>query len=402
MNPNLSQIRMIYPEKKRKIYRAGWILVSPKKIIENGCLEVERGKISRIFPWTPKGWTKNDSCMDLGNGVIMPPLVNAHIHLELSALKNKLSHDHGFSAWVQDLLSMREALGRKTLTLEAEKAVNELACHGTGYIGEISTLGITRPLLEPGKSNRKISGVWFREFLGSDRPGSELKAGKYLSFSLAGHAPHTTAPGLLSWAKKKTASVNLPFSIHLAESDAESGFIMGDKCQWGDFLASRGIDTSSWPIGNKTPVKYLDELGVLDPLTLVVHLLNVNDQDLDILSRKRAGVCLCPRSNYNLHKKLPDIEKMLGKNLKPALGTDSLASCGSLSLFDEMAFVRKKYPGLSPEKVLAMATENGAWALGLESVCGSLEKNKPAQFLYADFPASTASSLIESLTCNEK
>jgi len=222
-----------------------------------------------------------------------------------------------------------------------------------------------------------------------------------LSFSLAGHAPHTTDPSLLQAAKNQTAARDLPFSIHLAESDAESKFIAGQKGQWKDFLRSRGIDPSSWPIGSKSPVQYLADLGVLDSSTLAVHLLNIDNQDLDILAQTKTKICLCPRSNWNLHRRYPDIGMMLEKKLAPALGSDSLASCDSLSIFDEMAFIRQNYPDIDPVKVLSMATINGAGALGIAHLAGTLDKGKKSAVLYMDLNVSNKTDLMEKVTTHE-
>lgn len=401
----------------KTLHRAGWVLISPWQVIENGCVEVENGRITNVYKIAPsrnflgkntitQGQSGQDplrqKTIDHGPGVIMPCLVNAHIHLELSALKNRLCFDRGFAGWVQELLEKREAAGEAVLAREAEKAAKELAAHGTGYIGEISTLGLTKKIVQ----SQDLFGVWFQEFLGSVRPNTligenRIKKSDSLSFSLAGHAPHTTDPVLLQAVKKQTRAQNLPFSIHLAESEAESEFISGKKGQWGEFLASRGIDTSLWPIGSKSPVQYLDDLGLLDSSTLGVHLLNIDNKDLDILARTQTRICLCPRSNKNLHKKLPDIGKMLGKKLVPALGSDSLASCDSLSIFDEMAFVRRHYPNIDPGQVLSMATLNGARALGIEHLAGTLDKGKKSAFIYVDLNEHNKSALIESLTTHE-
>jgi cytosine/adenosine deaminase-related metal-dependent hydrolase len=369
-------------------------------VIENGCVEVENGLIKDVYRASPRK-NRGQNIIDHGPGVLMPALVNAHLHLELSALKNALCVDKGFAAWVQQLLEKREAAGEAVLLSAAQQAAKQLVDQGVGYIGEISTLGITRTIVQ----SLNLSGVWFQEFLGSDRPDTILGKtnGKInsLSFSLAGHAPHTTDPLLLQAAKNETADRNLPFSIHLAESDAESNFISGQKGQWGDFLMSRGIDTSSWPIGSKSPVQYLEGLGVLDSSTLAVHLLNIEPWDLDILVRTQTQICLCPRSNNNLHKRLPDIGKMLEKKLAPALGSDSLASCDSLSIFDEMAFIRQKYPSIDPAHVLSMATINGARALGISHLAGTLDKGKKSAFIYVDLNVRNKTDLIERATTHE-
>ena len=402
MNQGFSKVRFInFPGENspgtHTVHRSGWVIVTPWQVIENGCVEVENGLINDVYKASPGKKRTGQHTIDHGPGVLMPCLVNAHLHLELSYLKNALSFDKGFAAWVQELLEKREAAVEAVLVRAAQKAAKQLVDQGVGYIGEISTLGITRAIVQ----SLNLSGVWFQEFIGSDLPNTNIEKKESLSFSLAGHAPHTTDPLLLQAAKNKTAALNLPFSIHLAESDAESQFLSGQKGQWGDFLMSRGIDTSAWPIGSRSPVQYLADLGVLDSSTLAVHLLNIDAQDLDILVRTQAQICLCPRSNLNLHKRLPDIGKMLEKKLAPALGSDSLASCGSLSIFDEMAFIRQNYPNIDPVQVLSMATINGARALGLMHLAGTLDKGKKSAVIYVDLNVSNKTDLIERVTTHE-
>ena len=392
----------IHPGAEPAVFRSRWLMISPDRILENHCLETVNHRVAGISQRSFDG-----GIQDLGPGLIMPLLVNAHTHLELSALNNRLDYTKGFEAWVKELLIERETIGPEALAEAASKEIDGLMAHGTGAVGEISTLGLTADLL----NTSDLGGIWFNEVLGSNieiisehnvpAPNGRSSKSPAFRFSMAGHAPHTTSPELLCHAKKHTAHRHLPFSIHLAESQAESDFINGENRGWAEFLMSRGIDISGWPVGNKSPVAYLDELGILDETTLAVHLIRTSEADLDILARTRAKVCLCPRSNHNLHKRLPDIEGMLARGLAPALGTDSLASCDSLSLFDEMAFVREKYPGVSPGTVLSMAGINGAQALGLAPVMGRLEKKCWAGFLYVDLESSSPAQILESLTVNE-
>ncbi len=385
------RLKFLDPIGKVKYYHARWIVLSSETVIENGYLEVEGGRIKGISTAMPRGPVK-----DLGPGVILPTLVNAHVHLELSALKGAVPFDRGFTAWVRDLLVKRDALGREKLRQEADCAAAKLSAQGTCAVGEISTLGITRDLLE----SHGVSGVWFQEVLGGMDTNGRLEKG-VLSFSMAGHAPHTTGPSVLKQLKAQTASRGLPFSIHLAESCEESEFIETGKGPWADFLTSRGIDITTWPVGGTSPVRYLNRLGILDAGTLAVHLLHVDARDMDILVETGTRICLCPRSNENLHHCLPDIQQMLDKGLDPALGTDSLASCDSLNLFDEAAFVRSRYPNIGPKIVFAMVTANGAKALDLDRAWGSLDKGKRACFLYADLDTSNKNHIFERLTWNE-
>lgn len=375
-----------------KVFHAGWVMKDARTILADAYLEVANGAIQKVSGTRPKG----DPIHDLGPGLIMPALVNAHLHLELSALAGRLPRDKGFQAWVAALIREREALGPETLVREANQAVDSLASFGLGLVGEISTLGLTK---EP-VSKAGLSGVWFHEFLGTDIPDLDVNSSFPMAASLAGHAPHTTGPDLLKWGKARTRAAGLPFSIHTAESNAEMDFINGIRGDWFDFLVSRGIDTRGWPIGNKTPVQYLDDLNLLDRDTLCVHLLHLTDPDLAILVRCGVPVCLCPRSNLILHDRLPDVERMLASGLAPALGTDSLASCPSLNILDETAFIRKHFPNIHPRTLVEMVTVNGARALGLDALYGTLTPGKKAEFVYADVPANTTEDLIERLTLN--
>jgi cytosine/adenosine deaminase-related metal-dependent hydrolase len=149
------------------------------------------------------------------------------------------------------------------------------------------------------------------------------------------------------------------------------------------------------PVEN--PVKYLENLEVLDENTIGVHLLHASKKDFEILSGCGVNICLCPRSNKNLHNRLPDIEGMLKSGLKICLGSDSLASVESLSMFDEMVFISNAFPKISPAEILAMATVNGAKALGFDKIFGALTPGKRAAFIYVPVEVSSSSSLLESI-----
>jgi aminodeoxyfutalosine deaminase len=390
MNGSDTGIRFVRHMGEPTIFRAGWVIKDPWTILENAAVAVAEGKIREVLEKVPDA----DCVVDCGPGVLMPPLVNAHLHLELSALKNRLPLGSGFAPWVAALLRERDRAGTQALVRAALTAVRSLPDLGVGLVGEVSTLGITRPLV----SNGDIAGVWFREYLGDCHDTPDLSPGFPLSVSAAGHAPHTTSPDRLIFLKQQTHAAGLPFSIHVAESDVEMDFIAGAASRWPDFLAARGIDARSWPVGGKTPVAYLNALGVLGQDTLGVHLLQVTDTDLDILAKTRTRICLCPRSNQNLHGRLPDIQGLLKKGLAPALGTDSLASCDSLSIFDEMAFVRQHYPDIAPADILAMATKNGAGALGLGRHYGTLDPGRQSHFIYLYPGAVTRANVLEKVT----
>ncbi|VFQ47185.1 amidohydrolase family protein [Desulfoluna butyratoxydans] len=359
----------------KRVHRAAWVVVDADTVLTQGYLVVEDGTIVSVG--TGKG-PKGIEVEEHGDAALVPAFVNAHTHLELSALSGRVKSDAGFAPWVRDLLAVRESIPRNELVEAAQQAVCHAEAAGTLLFGDISTLGITRPLFEEGRAQ----GVWFQEYLGNPNPLAMPPGAEGAPCaSLAAHAPHTTAPKAIQAMKALTARAGRPLSVHLDESDAEREFLTTGKGAWADFLTERGIDFSSWPLPADDPVSYLLDLGVVDASTLVVHLLQTKATQFRQLAEVGATAVCCVRSNHLLHGRTPDMEAMVGAGLTVALGTDSLASCDSLSILDEMRAVAAEAPGLAPAEIFRMATEHGAKALGLTGRFGRLAPGCSARCL---------------------
>ncbi|MBU0515497.1 MAG: amidohydrolase family protein [Proteobacteria bacterium] len=375
------------------MHRAGWVVVDPWTVIPGGFVRVEAGRVIETGVWSP---TRNEAAMDHGPGALMPALINAHTHLELSALAGRLGPFGGFLEWVREVIRQRDAFTTKEMLRAARRAVGQMIDTGSVAVGEVSTLGLTRQLL----AGSGLAGVWWREFLGADIPSDldgTAPTGNGLCFSLAGHGPHSTHPGLLVRLKQRTEGQGRPFAIHLAESAEETQFITTGQGRWADFLAERGIGFDDWGLPAAGPVAWARAWGLLDERTLVVHLLGTGPDDWDLLRQRDVKVCLCPRSNQRLHGRLPDWPGMLDAGLSPALGTDSLASAESLSLWDEMRFSALSFSTIDPSFVLAATTLYAARALGIEDDCGSLRPGRRAALLSAPVSTADPSRVIESL-----
>ncbi|RLC27275.1 MAG: amidohydrolase [Deltaproteobacteria bacterium] len=340
-----------------EIHRAGWIMADPRTWIENGAVGLIGGRVAFLKKASP-----HMRAVDHGPGVILPALCNAHTHLSLSFLKGAVETENGFVPWVERLISCRESLGPETAAGAALAAAARMKAAGVGAAAEVGPA-------DPGGSAMRragIEGTVFLESLGAETFPPVLPPDeKGIRFSWAGHGPHTTAPAALQALKAAARRTGRPFTLHLAESREETAFLATGTGPWADLMARRGHEVSQWRPWGERPVERALRLGLLDPGTLAVHLLEVTAGDIDILARTGTGVCLCPRSNLALHRKLPDIARFIAAGLRPALGTDSLAGTESLSLFDELRFVSDRYPALGPGTLLSMATINGARVLGL-------------------------------------
>jgi cytosine/adenosine deaminase-related metal-dependent hydrolase len=370
------------------LYRAKWIIIDSETIIENGYLAIEQG-IVKDYGSVRSFQTKKFT--DYGEGVIIPSLINCHTHLELSALRNCVPFKYGFQKWVQNLMIQRDRLSSNEINKGIILGIEELIESGTLSIGEISSLFISDSFL----IKSPLSGVFFKEYLGNNLNITDILNSTPLATSYAGHAPHTTSPDLLKRIQYETSLNNLPFSIHLSESTAELEFIQTGKGNWADFLSFRKIDFSKWPIPEKSPVKYMSKLNLLDKKTLSVHLTYADKEDFKILKNLESKICLCLRSNYNLHSKLPDLKAIYDLGLNFCLGTDSLASCDSLNIFDEMTFLSKNSDIFPEKKIFEAATINGANALGIDKLYGCLKPGKSGNFIFLELSENNKYNLFE-------
>jgi cytosine/adenosine deaminase-related metal-dependent hydrolase len=377
------------------VFKSKWVMVDPDTWLSNGYVSISPQGIIQDCGVVNK---QSLQTTDLGEGILMPCLINAHTHLELSALKDRIPMNMGFATWVDQLINERIVLGPKVLISAAHEACQYLWKTGTCAVGEISSLNLTQDLV----IQSGLGGVWFLEFLGNnfiDTPPNCRSFSDTLYLSVAGHAPHTTSPKILRALKQKSSGQ--PFSIHVAESDDEMTFITQSRGEWADFLEDRNVDYSDWGLPAKSPVQHLNNTGILNDKTLVVHLLHANDTDMTILHNLQCSVCICPRSNYNLHNCLPDCERMIQKGLNVCLGTDSLASVNSLSLWDEMTYLWNQCSGLSPKMILSMATTSGAKALGLSHRLGRLSVGFRACLIFVPMNPKTSDEASQQLVAGD-
>lgn len=367
-----------------KIHRAGWVFPVSSAPVSDGAVVVANGRIEAVGRFKDIRNTYTGDVVDHGEAGILPALVNAHTHLELAALRGRVSGKDGFVNWVRGLIKVRENIP----PAEIEKAItNELVAmrrRGVGLIGDVGNTRMAYELCR--KKGEDI--VFFHEFIGFNRvktaKAKEMlaEAGKSHetdnAFHVAAHAPYTVSAELFSalksWANKRGKML----SVHLGECPEEQELLAHGNGPLKDLLRERSAWDDDFIPPGESVVSYLDKLGVMDSNTVCVHLVHLSEEDMEILAARRVKCCLCPRSNLFLNVGFPKVEKILAYGLCPALGTDSLASNESLSILEEMAAIRKHVPGLAPEKILEMATLNGARALGREDRLGSLTPGKGA------------------------
>jgi cytosine/adenosine deaminase-related metal-dependent hydrolase len=198
------------------------------------------------------------------------------------------------------------------------------------------------------------------------------------------HAPYSCDIHLITTVKKRANRLHHLFPVHVAESRSEIEFLHTGKGEIHDFLVERGTwDDSFTPVSDKTAgsVLYLDRLGVLDERTLCVHAIHISQEEMDLLAKRKAKVCVCPGSNRYLGVGKAPVPDFLERGIVPALGTDSLTSNPQLDMWQEMKTLAQDHPGIDPAVIFAMATRGGAEALQNGESFGKLAPGMPANIL---------------------
>ncbi|MDU9049094.1 MAG: amidohydrolase family protein [Candidatus Electrothrix sp. Rat3] len=395
------------------IHRAPWLLPISCPPLADGGIAVRADRILDLGGFQQLAHHYPDAkIIDHPDAVLMPGLINAHTHLELSHLAY-LSQEPAptnFTCWIGHMLVERAKADadKKTILDAARTVLSQQEDQGVVAIADISNTGLIRELIPefPGHL------LCLKEYLGLR--ASELaaalnslkKEADHPYVCCTAHAPYSTHLDLLRALKKRATRLGQIFSIHIAESTAEHDMISQGTGEMRDFLEQRGFwDESFQPTGSdsKGSVSYLHQHGLLDSRTLCVHCLHVTGQEMDLLAETDAKVCLCPGSNRYLGVGTAPVENYLRKGILPALGTDSLTSNPELSIWREIRLLAEEHPTVDPGDILRMATLGGAEALSLDKQLGSLAKGKEAAILAVKLTESVRniSSLAEYLVSAE-
>jgi cytosine/adenosine deaminase-related metal-dependent hydrolase len=369
----------------KKAFRAGAILsMQPQRPwVQDGVLLISGERILQVDNYKALKPELDVPLQDLGSSRIMVPgLINAHTHLELSHLQGRTQLGQGFEAWVQSLIKLPLAAAEPE---NLQSALLELHQNGTACIGDISSHSPRQVLSQLQSSN--LDYLLFLEFLGFSALKSRqiqwpkgLNPKKQKELSLSGHALYSTHPGTLQLAKDWTLRNKRPFALHLAEHAGEVELLATGRGGLADLLKGTLLPEDYVPPG-MSPVKYADSLGLLDAQTLAVHCVHLTTQDLETLQDRGCYICLCPRSNNNINVGRAPWEKMLQAGLPLCLGTDSLASNQDLDLWSEAEhLLRYLAADIELQDLLRFMTVNPARILGLEHTLGSLQPGKRAVF----------------------
>ena len=373
-------------------YAARWVLPIDQPPFEDGEVVVENGRIAAVRPRA----TPANECRDFGEAVLLPGLVNAHTHLEYTALRGFLE-DVPFFPWIRALTAAKASLDTDDWLWSARLGALESIAAGTTTLGDNTDAGVTMRVL----SESGLRGIVYQELFGIDdrEPAAPIVEAlrakvdmhRRLSSDRVGvgvspHAPYTIRPALFAALEAYVAAERLPTSIHVAESPAESLLTEQGAGAFAEMYARRGI---TWSVPCVSPTRYVSDQKALTCDTLAVHCVHQTPEDTALLAASGAAVIHCPKSNAKLGAGTAPLARWLRtEGLRVGLGTDSAVSNNTLDLWEEMRFallmaraVGEDAEAVTAHDVLFLATLGGAEAMGLAHQVGSLTPGKRADLI---------------------
>jgi cytosine/adenosine deaminase-related metal-dependent hydrolase len=386
-----------------KILRARLILPIASPPIEDGAVRVSGNRIVEFGRWKDFEPADGEEVFDSGESILLPGLINAHCHLDYTDMAGKLPPQKSFTDWIKLMLTAKAEWNYSEFAESWLNGAKMLLRTGTTTVADFEAVPELLPdvwsatplrivsLLEmTGVKSRRAPRDILRDNLEhmATLPGGRCRSG------LAPHAPYSTAPELLRLTAETARRRQWLLSVHISESVEEFAMYADSNGAMFEWLRRNGRDMTD--CGSGSPVKKLASYGVLGENCLAIHVNYLAKGDATLLARTKTNVVHCPRSHfYFRHKKFP-CDTLTRAKVNVCLGSDSLATVYKtprqevkLSMFNEMQAFASAHSKVSPEKILQMATINGARALGMAGEAGEISKNSLADLIAIPFAGNT-------------
>ena len=398
------------------IIRARIVVTMHGAPIENGAVAVSGNRIVDVGRFDDIKTRNAGKAVDLGEQVLLPGLINAHCHLDYTCLRGKIAPRKSFTDWIGAINSEKSELSPKDYVASINDGFEEAKRFGTSAIANLTAFPELILQVQP-----SIRTCWFAELIDIRAPEhtNELvdaaietlararpqlaRRGEGAPWGLAPHALFTASSNLFRRCEEVAQNNNVLLTTHLAESREEMQMFRDASGPLYEFMKSIGRTMNDCE--NETPLGLFvgaasperASWGHALPHWIVAHLNELTESDFALLERSNSNfhVVHCPRShNYFGHSPFAfDRLSSLGFNI--CLGTDSLASNESLSLFAEMRAFQKEFRSVSPEEIFRMVTVNPARALRYENLLGQIRPGFGADLIAV--PCSGSTDIFEQI-----
>ncbi|MDM8537946.1 amidohydrolase [Desulfobacterales bacterium HSG17] len=366
------------------IFNGTILTINPEdEKIENGAVAVSGDKISALGKSDSFSTWRIQRAIDAKGGIIMPGLVNTHTHAAMTCFRG-IADDLPLMNWLNDHIFPAESrldenkVFSGSLLACAEMILSGTTCFCDMYLfedgvanaahksGMRAVLGeVLYDFPSPNYGNLEKGFIYTEELM------YKWKDNPLITIAVEPHSPYLCAPALLQKASKMAQINSVPLVIHISETENEVSQI---QKKYGC-----------------TPLEHLANLEVLGPNLLACHCVALSDNDISLLQQYDVKVSHNPESNMKLASGISPVPKLIDAGICVGLGTDGCSSNNNLDLLSEMDMAAKlhKVNTLDPtimnaRTVLRMATIEGARALGMDSIIGSLEPGKNADIVIVD------------------
>ena len=374
--------------------QARWVFPVEAPPIAGGVVTIEEERIVAVGTQADAGV----AVQDLGDVVLLPGFVNAHTHLEFSDQAEPLGRPGmPLPEWIRLVIANRKqqsdgalafSIGCQESLQSGVTSIGEIAtspCHDDGLDGLPELVAFQEVI---GFSTARIESV-FAELQQRLQPEQAV-----CRLGISPHAPYTVHPELLAKLVALASQRKLPVAMHLAESREELQLLSNNAGPFRELLEERSMWDACVFAKKMQPLDYLQVLAQA-PRALVVHGNFLSRIEIEYVAehRDQMSIVYCPRTHaYFRHSDYP-LQAMLDAGVSIAIGTDSRASNPDLNLLGELRYLARTFEGVSPETLLELGTLNGAEALGMADLVGSLAPGKLANFTAIEVDRSTSSPL---------
>jgi 5-methylthioadenosine/S-adenosylhomocysteine deaminase len=371
-------------EKIDQLIHAKWIITCEdnNQVLEDHAIAVKNGLIHAIIPG--KDAEKKYDCAatsTYSGHAIIPGFVNAHTHLGMNVFRGLADdlelmdwlNNHIWPAeqkWVSEelvydstLLAMAEMIRCGTICFNEMYFFMHATARAAEQAGVRANIGMT--IIDVPTAWAKTSEEYFAKGIEFYQ---QYKNNPRVRPTVAPHSMYMVSLDHLKHANELANEYDLKINLHLQEAPSEIA----------KFVAQY----------KKRPLQVLNEIGMLSPRLIAIHMTQIVDEDMTLLAKTRPNIVHCPESNMKLNSGSAPVQRFLNAGINVALGTDGAASNNDLDMITEMrsaAFLGKVTAedpkAVNAETVLKMATINGARALGLDHITGSLKPGKSADFI---------------------
>ncbi len=370
------------------LLHARWIVPVDNKnrYLENHCIAINEGKILEILS-TKSALEKYHADVNrhYENHVLMPGLINSHTHAAMNLFRG-LADDLSLMDWLENHIWPAEAkhVNEAFVHTGTELAIAEMIRSGTTCFNDMYFFPDVTARIAADIGMRASVGLILIDFPTVWANNSEeyidkglavfdhYKGHELIKTAFAPHAPYTVSDDPLKHIATLANELELGVHMHIHETAFE-------------------VSEAEKNNGAR-PLARLNDIGLLTPSLQAVHMTQLMDEEISLLADNGCHVIHCPESNMKLASGICPVNKLLEAGVNVALGTDSSSSNNDLDMFGEMrsaAMLAKistmDATAVSAEQILKMATINGARALGLESITGSLEAGKSADIVAVNF-----------------